>query len=81
MDVIQRWTEKANQVMRGHTIVNVRYLTDQEQEAFGWRSKSVVIQLDDDTLIFPSMDDEGNNAGALHYIKDGDDDNCIPIIY
>jgi hypothetical protein len=26
------------------------------------------------------MDDEGNNAGALHFMKDGTNEHCIGVI-
>jgi len=30
-----------------------------------WYSRPLLIHLDDGNIIFPSMDDEGNNGGAL----------------
>lgn len=80
MSVIQHWTKEANRLLVNKRIVQVRYMTDEEQRAFSWSNKAVVLQLDDGTLLFPSMDDEGNNAGALHYIKEGEKDFCIPVI-
>ena len=62
----------ANQVLLNKKIVQARYLTDAEQNAFNWQNKCVVLQLDDDTLVFPCADNEGNNAGSLHWNKDGD---------
>jgi hypothetical protein len=39
----------------------------------GWSSRSIVIHFTDGTVIFPSADDEGNNAGALFGMnKEGD---------
>ena len=63
--LIGMWTGMARSHLMGKVITNVRYLTDEEQEAFGWYSKSVVIELDNGTAFYPQMDDEGNNAGAL----------------
>lgn len=80
-DLEKSCTELAKSVLLNRKIIAVRYLTDEEQSAFGWRSKCVVIQLDDNSLVFPSMDDEGNNAGALHFMKDGTNEHCIPVIY
>lgn len=77
---IQHWTKEANRLLVNKKIVQVRYMTNEEQKAFSWSNKAVVLQLEDGTLVFPSMDDEGNNAGALHYIKDGEPDFCIPVI-
>jgi hypothetical protein len=60
-----RWTLAAVMLLKGKKIVDVRYMTEEEADEFGWDSKAIVMQLDDDTLIFPSMDSEGNGPGAL----------------
>jgi hypothetical protein len=75
----ETWTNKANSILLNRKIVKVRYLTDLEQEAFGWYNKCVVIELDDKTILFPSSDDEGNSAGALHYLK-GENIDVLPTI-
>jgi hypothetical protein len=38
---------------------------DEEMESLGWDERSIVLILDDGNMIFPSSDDEGNQAGAL----------------
>jgi len=63
--IVARWTGEARNHLMGRTITNVRYLTDKEQEAYGWYNKAVVIELDNGTAFFPMKDDEGNDAGAL----------------
>lgn len=49
----------------GRTIKSIRYLTRQEMDNLAWYSSAIVIELSDGTLLWPSADDEGNNAGAL----------------
>jgi hypothetical protein len=49
-------------------------------EMMGWYNKCVVIVLDDGTLVYPSKDDEGNDAGALFYQKDDTDDYVLPVL-
>ena len=49
-------------------------------DAFGWRYKCIVLTLDDNTLVFPSRDDEGNDAGALHYLPEHAGAGVIPVI-
>ena len=61
-------------------LITHRYLTDEEMDAFGWRYRCIVLTLDDNTLIFPSRDDEGNDAGALHYLPEHDGAGVIPVI-
>ena len=77
--MIETWTNKANSILLNRRIIGVRYLTDVEQEAFGWYNKCVVIELDDKTILFPASDEEGNSAGALHYLK-GDTIDVLPVI-
>jgi len=59
------WENYARKHLEGRTIVDVRYLTDQEMKGMGWHNKSIVLELSDGSLLFPSSDDEGNDAGAL----------------
>jgi hypothetical protein len=65
MGIDQKWLEIAKSQLLNKKIVNVRYMTDAEAKKMGWRFRCVVMQLDDGNLIFPSSDDEGNNAGAI----------------
>lgn len=60
-----RWEGIARKLLLGKKIVAVRYLSKEEAEDLGWTHRCVVLQLDDGNLIFPSSDDEGNNAGSL----------------
>lgn len=64
-EIEDRWTKIAQKQLEGRKIVKVRYLSDKEQESLGWYKRCVVMQLDDGNLIFPSSDDEGNEAGSL----------------
>jgi hypothetical protein len=80
IEIINKWTDTANSVLLNRKIINVRYLTDEEMDAFGWRYKSIVLTLDDNTLVFPSRDDEGNDAGALHYLPEHSGAGVIPVI-
>ena len=62
---ITHWTKEASKLLLNKTIVDVRYMTDEEQSMMYWDFKPVVLILDDGTAIYPSSDDEGNGAGAL----------------
>jgi hypothetical protein len=50
-------------------------MTKKEVEYMGWQSRSVIIILDNGVAIYPSRDDEGNDAGALFT-----SDDSLPII-
>ncbi len=79
-EILDRWNKKAQSVLLGRKITGVRYMVDEEVENTGFYHKALVIRLDDGTLLFPSADDEGNDAGAIHYMKEGDDEWILPVI-
>jgi hypothetical protein len=64
-DYTKFWTDIAKQQLLNRKIVDVRYLSEEEAENLGWTQRSVVMVLDDGNMIYPSSDDEGNDAGAL----------------
>ena len=46
----------------------------EEAKGMDWFKRPVVIHLDNDTMLIPSMDDEGNDGGALFgHNRDGED--------
>ena len=61
----KKWTDIASAQLLGRTIKKVRYLTNKEAEELGWDSRCVVLILDNGNYVFPSADDEGNDAGAF----------------
>ena len=65
MNTDKFWIDVAKKQLLNRKIVDVRYLTTEEMENLGWYHKCVVMVLDDGNMIYPSSDDEGNNAGAL----------------
>jgi len=66
MDVIEkRWTAYANQHLIGRRIVSVRYMTKEEADAMGWYKRPLVMVLDNDTVLYLSSDDEGNDGGVM----------------
>ena len=64
-DISKKWEKKCSAVLVGKTIKYVRYLNTCEMKDMGWSKKSLVIFFSDGSYIFPSSDDEGNNAGAF----------------
>ena len=72
----KKWADKFKGLV-GRTIVNVRWMTDEERDVAGWDSTPITLQLDDGTLLWPSMDDEGNDAGAL-FVQAGTKTQGIP---
>ena len=57
----------------GKKIVKMRPMTDEEMEAEGWTQSTTVLVLNDGTLLYASMDPEGNGPGYIFGIApDGD---------
>ena len=65
------WNQKAKSVLEGKTIVEVRYMNDQEMEMMGWYSRPICFFLNDGTCCLLSSDDEGNDGGVLFYDENG----------
>lgn len=75
---IEYWEKQISEFLVGKTIAKVRYLTEEEVDYLGWYRKALVIEFTDGSYIFPSADDEGNNAGAL--FTSDDDLPVIPVV-
>lgn len=77
-EIENKWTAAAAKLLVGKKIVGVRYLSKSEAKDLDWSSRPIVLMLDDGTSIFPSMDDEGNNGGAL--FTDCEELDTIPVM-
>jgi|TARA_R110000796_G_scaffold173614_3_gene290602 hypothetical protein len=62
---MDKWEKQSSKHLVGKTIDEVRYMTNKEMEDMGWDQKPLVIFFTDNTFIYASADDEGNNGGAL----------------
>jgi hypothetical protein len=70
-NLLARWTSQAKKVLLKRTIVDVRYLTDEEMEDMGWYSRPLALFLDNGEHLIISADDEGNDGGAIFYGTNG----------
>jgi len=59
------WVNKIKKNLLNKKIIDVRVMSISETKNLGWDYRSIVITLDDGEMIYPSMDDEGNEAGAI----------------
>ena len=73
-----KWTERASKFLVGKKIAHVRYMKDEELEDMGWYKSNLVIFFDDNSYMFASADDEGNESGVL--FTSDEDFNVIPSI-
>jgi|TARA_R100001244_G_scaffold130129_1_gene102036 hypothetical protein len=74
----KKWNELVKKHLVGHKIVDVKWLSAKESERLlGWNHQPCEIYLDNGTILTPSTDDEGNDAGAIFTnIKEL---SCIPV--
>ena len=68
---VKEWSDKTEKVLVGRKIVDARYMNDEEIEMMDWQSRPLCFVLDDGTTCILSMDDEGNDGGALFYGERG----------
>ena len=60
------WTKQVKKHLVGKKIIDVKWMTPKDaEENFGWDYQACEIYLEDGIILTPSMDDEGNNAGAI----------------
>jgi len=61
----KRWTKVARNILFNRTITGVRYMNKEEADDLAWYKRPVGFHLDSGIWIYASMDDEGNDGGAL----------------
>lgn len=70
-ETLTKWNKIAKETLEGRTIVEVRYLNDEEMEDMGWYSRPICFFLDNGVSCILSADDEGNDGGVLFYGENG----------
>jgi hypothetical protein len=78
-DIENKWLKIASDQLVGRKIVSVRYMCEEEVDDYGWHKRSLVIELDDGNCIFPSVDEEGNEAGVMFTQNPGNP--VLPTLY
>jgi len=74
----KKWLELVTKHLVGRRIVKVEWIEPSEsQRIHGWYNQPCEIFLDDGTILTPSADDEGNEAGAIFTNKE--ELSCIPV--
>ena len=74
-----RWTKLSAKHLLGKKITKVFYMPEDVTEEIGWYKRPLMLQLDDGSYLYPQMDDEGNDGGALYYQK-GDKGETLPVL-
>ena len=63
-DIAQKLEESCAELLVGKNIKSVRYMYTVEKKDVGWHKRALVIYFNDGSYIFPSANNEGNDAGA-----------------
>lgn len=63
------WEEKANKLLAGRTITEVRYMSQAEVDSWGWDEAGLILILDNNVEVVVATDDAMNGAGALLLIE------------
>jgi hypothetical protein len=58
----------------GKKIVEVRHMSREEADTWGWDQRPVIISFEDGTTLVPTRDDECNDGGAMVYLGGNDGD-------
>jgi hypothetical protein len=74
------WCQIAAKALVGRKIEGVRWMSRAEAANVGWSRRAVVLILDDGSLLYPSSDDEGNDAGALFGQDAEGKDIALPVL-
>jgi hypothetical protein len=61
----ERWIKDILKHLKGKKIVDARYMDYDEAQGSGFRRRPIILIFNDGTAIYPMMDDEGNDAGAI----------------
>jgi len=59
------WGMECTKKLNGKTIKTCRYMTDAEMQKMGWCQCPLLIIFTDGTVMYASIDNEGNDGGAI----------------
>ena len=79
-NIEKKWTDGIEEKLVGKKIVKVEYLSNESAESFHWYKRPIILFLDDGSEIIPSMDDEGNDGGALFFLDKIGDWHTFPVL-
>lgn len=67
-----RIREMARKQFIGRRITDVCFMDQESADEMGWSYRGIVITLDDGTQLYPSRDEEGNDAGVIFTSLEGE---------
>ena len=76
--IVKHWNKIANDMLKGQVVKACRYMTEEEISDMDWSGAALIIEFESGLAIYPSADDEGNDAGALFTTNKAND--TLPVI-
>jgi len=73
------WEKLASRLLVGKKIKKVQWMTQEDAEHIGWYKRPLLLILDDGSIIYAQMDDEGNDGGAM-YVQTKDKGHVLPVL-
>lgn len=80
MNKDEYWSDVASKLLLNKKIIHVRYMTLEEASELGWYKRSVVFYLEDKTMLYISMDDEGNDGGSMYFSTTEEQHGVLPTL-
>lgn len=78
LEIEDHWAKIASGLLLGKKITRVRYVSPKEADDMGWTSRPVAFMLETGVWVFASMDDEGNDGGAM--FTSHPDTSVLPVL-
>jgi len=78
LEIEDHWTHEASDLLLVKKITRVRYVSPKEADDMGWTHRPVAFMLETGVWVFASMDDEGNDGGAM--FTSHPDTSVLPVL-
>ena len=79
INLTERWTKVAENVLLGRQIVRVEYMRQDECDRYMWDKRPITFVLDNNTRVIAMCDDEGNDGGVLTCLTK-DKEEVLPVL-
>lgn len=75
-----KWNQVARKSLLGKTIVAVNYMDEEMCKDMYWNKRPIMFELSDGNVCIVSMDDEGNDGGALFVFDKNGKQTTLPVL-
>lgn len=75
-----KWNQIASKALLGKKIVAVSYMEEWMSNDMHWNKRPIMFELSDGNVCIVSMDDEGNDGGALFVYDKKGKQTTLPVL-